>query len=252
MFERFTAESRRVVVHAQEEARLLGHDHVGSEHILLGLMIDDEGLAARALVATGITLEAVRERVSTAASSTAAGGTKASGDTRASADAGASAGRGRAAPLPFTPRAKKILERSLREALRLGSNDIGNEHILLGLLGEPEGAGIAALAYLGVLPLELRRRVLKEISGAAAAGSPARARTTIAEERPWTLPPERVGVVRIGADAVAGLRILLESIDRRLAATEAHLALIEAHLGIKAPAEPKPDGGTGEAPAQEA
>jgi len=252
MFERFTAESRRAVVHAQEEARLLGHDHVGSEHILLGLMSDDEGLACRVLAAAGVTLPAARRRVAEAhgtgttagpesSGSTGSSGSTASSGTEAPGGTEAPARRDPAAPLPFTPSAKKILEWSLRESLRQGSSyGIGTEHILLGLLSEPGGAGVAVLAGLGVAPHDVRWRVLGEISSAATAGPPSR--TVVAAERSLGQPPTRV--VRLGAEALAGVRRTLESIDRRLAA-------IEAHLGIEPGPEREPDPGTGEAPAEE-
>src|ERR1051325_4300664 len=110
MFERFTDRARRVVVLAQEEARMLSHNYIGTEHILLGLIHEGEGVAAKALESLGISLEAVRAQVE------------------------APSGH-----IPFTPRAKKVLELSLREALQLGHNYIGTEHILLGLIREGEG-----------------------------------------------------------------------------------------------------------------
>ena len=118
MFERFTDRARRVVVLAQEEARMLRHDHIGTEHILLGLIRGGEGVAAEALESLGISLEAVRQQV------------------------GEITGQGQQAPsghIPFTPRAAKVLELSLREALQLGHNAIGTEHVLLGLIREGEG-----------------------------------------------------------------------------------------------------------------
>src|SRR3990170_2789791 len=118
MFERFTDRARRVVVLAQEEARMLNHNYIGTEHILLGLIHEGEGVAAKALESLGISLEGVRQQVEEII------------------------GQGQQAPsghIPFTPRAKKVLELSLREALQLGHNYIGTEHILLGLIRE--GAG---------------------------------------------------------------------------------------------------------------
>ena len=111
MFERFTDRARRVVVLAQEEARLLNHSYIGTEHILLGLIHEGEGVAAKALESLGISLEAVRSQVEEIIGQ---GGSSPSGH------------------IPFTPRAKKVLELSLREALQLGHNYIGTEHILLG------------------------------------------------------------------------------------------------------------------------
>jgi hypothetical protein len=128
MFERFTDRARRVVVLAQEEARLLNHDYIGTEHILLGLIQEGDGVAARALESLGISLDAVRARVEDII------------------------GRGDEHPpshIPFTPRAKKVLELSLREALQLGHNYIGTEHILLGLIREGEGVAAQVLVELG-------------------------------------------------------------------------------------------------------
>ena len=128
MFERFTDRARRVVVLAEEEARMLHHDYIGTEHILLGLIREGEGVAAKALESLGISQEAVRQQVE------------------------AIIGQGQHAPsghIPFTPRAKKVLELSLREALQLGHNYIGTEHILLGLVREGEGAAAQVLVKLG-------------------------------------------------------------------------------------------------------
>ena len=123
MFERFTDRARRVVVLAQEEARLLNHSYIGTEHILLGLIHEGEGVAAKALESLGISLEAVRNQVQDIIGQ---GGSSPSGH------------------IPFTPRAKKVLELSLREALQLGHNYIGTEHILLGLIREGELRQVAA------------------------------------------------------------------------------------------------------------
>ena len=120
MFERFTDRARRVVVLAQEEARLLNHNYIGTEHILLGLIHEGEGVAAKALESLGISLEAVRSQVEEIIGQ---GGSSPSGH------------------IPFTPRAKKVLELSLREALQLGHNYIGTEHILLALLELEDGDG---------------------------------------------------------------------------------------------------------------
>jgi ATP-dependent Clp protease ATP-binding subunit ClpC len=118
VFERFTDRARRVLVLAQEEARLLNHSFIGTEHILLGLIHEGEGVAAKALESLGISLEAVREKVE---ETIGMAGTAPSGSP------------------PFTPRAKKVLELSLREALQLGHSYIGTEHMLLGLVREGEG-----------------------------------------------------------------------------------------------------------------
>jgi len=128
MFERFTDQARRVVVMAQEEARLLGHGHIGTEHILLGLLAEGDGLAAQALATLEISLDAAREQVAEII------------------------GEGTGQPsghIPFTPRTKKVLELSLREAQRLGDSYIGTEHILLGMAREGEGVGVQVMDRLG-------------------------------------------------------------------------------------------------------
>ena len=144
MFERFTDRARRVVVLAQEEARMLNHNYIGTEHILLGLIHEGEGVAAKALEAMGISLEAVRSQVEEII------------------------GQGQQAPsghIPFTPRAKKVLELSLREALQLGHNYIGTEHILLGLIREGEGVAAQVLVKLGADLNRVRQQVIQLLSG---------------------------------------------------------------------------------------
>ncbi len=144
MFERFTDRARRVVVLAQEEARMLNHNYIGTEHILLGLIHEGEGVAAKALESLGISLEAVRSQVEEII------------------------GQGQQAPsghIPFTPRAKKVLELSLREALQLGHNYIGTEHILLGLIREGEGVAAQVLAKLGADLARVRQQVIQLLSG---------------------------------------------------------------------------------------
>jgi ATP-dependent Clp protease ATP-binding subunit ClpC len=158
MFERFTDRARQVLVLAQEEARLLDHHFIGTEHILLGLLDEREGVAARALVSFGFTEEAVREGVREAKGP---GGSSITGSP------------------PFTPRAKAVLELSLREALQLHDQHIGTEHLLLGLIREGEGAGVQVLVGLGGDLARIRQRVLDLLSkgeadeppGAARAGS---------------------------------------------------------------------------------
>ena len=144
MFERFTDRARRVVVLAQEEARLLNHNYIGTEHILLGLIHEGEGVAAKALESMGISLDAVRGQVEEII------------------------GQGQQAPsghIPFTPRAKKVLELSLREALQLGHNYIGTEHILLGLIREGEGVAAQVLVKLGADLNRVRQQVIQLLSG---------------------------------------------------------------------------------------
>ena len=156
MFERFTDRARRVVVLAQEEARMLSHNYIGTEHILLGLIHEGEGVAAKALESLGISLEAVRAQVEEII------------------------GQGQQAPsghIPFTPRAKKVLELSLREALQLGHNYIGTEHILLGLIREGEGVAAQVLVKLGADLNRVRQQVIQLLSGyqgkeTATAGAP--------------------------------------------------------------------------------
>jgi len=157
MFERFTDRARRVVVLAQEEARMLNHNYIGTEHILLGLVREGEGVAAKSLESLGISLEAVRQQVEEII------------------------GQGQQAPsghIPFTPRAKKVLELSLREALQLGHNYIGTEHILLGLIREGEGVAAQVLVKLGADLNRVRQQVIQLLSGyqgkePATAGAPA-------------------------------------------------------------------------------
>jgi ATP-dependent Clp protease ATP-binding subunit ClpA len=143
MFERFTDRARRVVVFAQEDARLLDHNYIGTEHILLGLLREPEGIAARALSSLGIQAETVRARVEEVV------------------------GRGKKAPtghIPFTPRAKKVLELSLREALAFGHNYIGTEHILLGLIREGDGVAAKVLVQLGA-DLDRVRQAVVDLLG---------------------------------------------------------------------------------------
>ena len=144
MFERFTDRARRVVVLAQEEARMLNHNYIGTEHILLGLIHEGEGVAAKALESLGIALEGVRQQVEEII------------------------GQGQQAPsghIPFTPRAKKVLELSLREALQLGHSYIGTEHILLGLIREGEGVAAQVLVKLGADLNRVRQQALQLLSG---------------------------------------------------------------------------------------
>ena len=146
MFERFTDRARRVVVLAQEEARLLNHNYIGTEHILLGLIHEGEGVAAKALESLDISLEQARAQVEEIIGN---GGTAPSGH------------------IPFTPRAKKVLELSLREALQLGHNYIGTEHILLGLIREGEGVAAQVLESLGAELSRVRQQVVQVLSGYA-------------------------------------------------------------------------------------
>jgi len=188
MFERFTERARRVVVFAQEEATELNHSYIGTEHLLLGLMRDSSGIAAQALQQLDIGQDAVRERVIEII------------------------GRGQRAPsghIPFTPRAKKVLELSLREALQLNHNYIGTEHILLGLVRE--GEGVAAQ-----VPTKL-------------AGSLSRVRDKVIELAPAGTGegPELSSQFRR-----SGRRGPLDELMRRLEAIDARLGAVERHLGL--------------------
>jgi hypothetical protein len=186
MFERFTDRARRVVVLAQDEARLLRHNYIGTEHILLGLVAEGDGVAARALESLEIRLDVVRQQVEEIIG---VGKKELSGH------------------IPFTPRAKKVLELSLREALQLGHNYIGTEHILLGLIREGEGVAAQVLVRLGADLNVVRRTV---ISLAARAG------------------PEP-DVPRVPARARTGPR---GDIFAELSAIAARLTVIEERLGI--------------------
>jgi ATP-dependent Clp protease ATP-binding subunit ClpA len=201
MFERFTDRARRVVVLAQQEAQLLNHSYIGTEHLLLGLLADGGGIAAQALESLGVTLEAAQQQV------------------REIIGEGEQPQQGH---IPFTPRAKKVLELSLREALNLGDDHIGTEHLLLGLLEEADGVGAQVVARLGASRRAVRDKVI-ELTGAVP--DPA-----ALEAGSWTRS------VRIRADALNEVRELLASVDRRLSA-------IERHLGIAAaagePADPQ-------------
>jgi hypothetical protein len=205
MFQRFTDRARRVVVLAQEEARHLNHNYIGTEHILLGLIHEGEGVAAKALESLGISLEAVRDQVKEVI------------------------GRGVEAPtghIPFTPRAKKVLELSLREALQLGHNYIGTEHILLGLLREGEGIAAQVLVELGAGLDRVRQQVVHLLSGYPGGVPPEQ--VAAAASRPPVAPvaagpgfyaegepPELVRVVPLAREVAAesGLRVVLISLE---------------------------------------
>jgi ATP-dependent Clp protease ATP-binding subunit ClpA len=219
MFEKFTERARQVIVLAQEEARMLNHDYIGTEHLLLGLIHEGEGVAARALESLGISLEDVRQNVEEII------------------------GRGQETPsghIPFTPRAKKVLELSLRESQHLGHDYIGTEHILLGLIREGEGVAAQVLVKLGADRSRVRQQVLqllgergREEAGEQEAGGQPEAAGGWAGDEPE--------VRFVGAPAqMAEILNRLRSIDTRLAA-------VERHLGLRV-REPGPAGG--EAPAR--
>ena len=158
MFERFTDRARRVVVLAQEEARMLNHDYIGSEHILLALIHEDGGVAAQALGSLGVTEEAARQQVEEII------------------------GRGQQDPphghIPFTPRAKKVLQLSMREAIALGHAYIGTEHILLGLVREDDGVAVRVLNGLDVDPNRVRQQVIQRVSARRVQEEPGTGRAT--------------------------------------------------------------------------
>jgi hypothetical protein len=207
MFERFTDRARRVVVLAQEEARLLNHNYIGTEHILLGLIHEGQGVAAKALETLGISLEAVRGEV------------------------GEIIGQGDQAPsahIPFTPRAKKVLELSLREALELGHNYIGTEHILLGLVREGQGVAAQVLVKQGAGLEQVRQAVVQLLSGYVGPSGPGgplgqvrlsqRAAAAMVAGGPGVYrdePAELVRVVPLAREVFqgAGVRVVLISLE---------------------------------------
>jgi len=196
MFERFTNRARRVVVLAQEEARMLNHNYIGTEHLLLGLIHEGQGVAAQALESMGISLEAVRERVEQVI------------------------GKGVEAPsehIPFTPRAKKVMELSLREALQLSHNYIGTEHLLLGLIREGEGVAADVLVRLGADLSRVRQQVIQLL------GRPAE---EAAEER--------------GPETSLSRHSMVEEVRAALSSIADRLTAIEHHLGLREdPADPQ-------------
>ncbi len=189
MFERFTDRARRVVVLAQEEARMLNHNYIGTEHILLGLIHEGEGVAAKALESLGISLEAVRQQVEEII------------------------GQGQEAPsghIPFTPRAKKVLELSLRESRQLGHDYIGTEHILLGLIREGEGVAAQVLVKLGADLNRVRQRVIELLQGYRGEAEPAASAAVPAGTR------AAAGIIaaRLDAIGVAAVRCRAAHRDR--------------------------------------
>jgi ATP-dependent Clp protease ATP-binding subunit ClpC len=205
MFERFTERARRVVVLAQEESRLLSHNYIGTEHLLLGLLAEQEGVAARALESLNVTLTAAREQVIEIIGP------------------GQQQQHGH---IPFTPRAKKILELSLREALTTGSEVIDTQHLLLGLIDEGDGVGAQILQRLGATTQAVREAVTT-----LADSEPAAEATEAPGPQPRAVSMTRQ--LRIRPDALVEVKDLLASIDRRLSA-------IERHLGIDAGREEPP------------
>jgi ATP-dependent Clp protease ATP-binding subunit ClpA len=228
MFERFTERARRVVVLAQDEAMMLSHNYIGTEHILLGLIHEHDGVAARVIEAAGISLATARTEVETII------------------------GRGGEAPsghIPFTPRAKKVLELSLREALELKKSYIGTEHLLLGLIREGHGVGAQILERLGPGASALRQQVIEQAR--ITPPDPIYGGQDEAEDAgfwSWPAAAARGPMIRVQPAAITELRDLLASIDRRLASVDGRLASIdrrlagiERRLGISGeePAEPE-------------
>jgi ATP-dependent Clp protease ATP-binding subunit ClpC len=229
MFERFTESSRRVVVLAQEEARMLDHNYIGTEHLLLGLIHERDGIAGQAIDSTGLTLDAARAEIERMI------------------------GRGASAPsghIPFTARAKKVLELALREALALKKSYIGPEHILLGLIREGDGVGAQILERLAA-PLPVLRAQVIELT-ATEATAPGQDEPLGAEWLPAGSPGAEAGFRRRArvafsdaaeAQMVRGLvigefRETLASLGETLATLDRRLATIERQLGI---AEDEPE-----------
>jgi ATP-dependent Clp protease ATP-binding subunit ClpA len=192
MYERFTDRARRVVALAEDEARRLNHNHIGTEHILLGLIHEDDGVAAQTLESLGVSLAAVRQQVEMII------------------------GQGREAPrgrIPYTPRARKALELSLREALQLGHHHIGTEHILLGLVREGKGAAAQMLVKLGADLNRVRQQVIQllDAQGAEQAG--------------------RTPALRLLSPAGGGERKLLSEVLGRVELIDSRLSAVEWHVG---------------------
>ncbi len=212
MFQRFTDRARRVVVLAQEEASRLKHNYIGTEHILLGLIREGEGVAAEALKSLGISLDPVRQQVEEII------------------------GRGQEAPqghIPFTPRAKKVLELSLRESKQLGHDYIGTEHILLGLIREGDGVAAKVLVKLGADRKRVRQQVIQLLHGRAAEqpGPGAEVRAEMAGQRAGIGPDtsdldEQIEVARAEKEAAVEAQDFEQAVAKR--DREKHLLAIKA------------------------
>jgi ATP-dependent Clp protease ATP-binding subunit ClpA len=188
MFERFTDRSRRVVVLAQEEARMLNHNQIGNEHLLIALIREGGGVAAQALESLGITEEAARQQVE---------------EITGPAEPGPQPGH-----IPFTPRAKKTLQLSMREAIALGHAYIGTEHILLGLVRADDGVAVRVLNGLGADPNRVRQQVIQRVSARRV------------QEEPGT-----------GRAAGRGKRKLLSELRSRLDSLDWRLSVLEQRVG---------------------
>jgi ATP-dependent Clp protease ATP-binding subunit ClpC len=199
MFEKFTDRARRVVVLAQEEARMLNHDYIGTEHILLGLIHEGEGVAAEALNGIGISLEQVRQQVE-----------EIIGTGR----------RPSTEQIPFTPRAKKVMELSLREALQLGHNYIGTEHILLGLIREGKGVAAQVLQKLGADLDRVRREVNQLVSAPAGEETVTRFPTEEPMTPPFVAYTKVLGEIGEILSTLRDIAQRVERIERHLSRTE--------------------------------
>jgi ATP-dependent Clp protease ATP-binding subunit ClpA len=212
MFERFTSQSRRAVVFAQEEAASLDHNYIGTEHLLLGLLHEGKGAAGRALASADIALAPAQGEVEVII------------------------GRGQQAPsghIPFTPRAKKCLELSLRASLELGHHYIGTGHLLLGLISEGHGVAITVLDRLGANLDQLRERVILEL-----------------EAEPETEPEDPGHVLGAGRQVKIARRQQIrwpsqDAIQARLEKIDERLSAVERHLGI-VHEDPEPGGDSGD------
>jgi ATP-dependent Clp protease ATP-binding subunit ClpA len=193
MFERFTDRARQVTVLAQEEARRLNHNYIGTEHLLLGLIREGEGVAAKTLESLGISLQAVRQQVEQII------------------------GHGQQAPaghIPFTPRAKKVMELSLREALQLGHKYVGTEHILLGVIRDGEGPAAQVLANLGGDLNRVRQQVIQVLHGHQGENGPGSVRAALRSGK-----------------AGRGKRRLLSQLLDRFDSMESRLSALERRVG---------------------
>src|SRR4051794_24549116 len=219
MFERFTERARQVVVLAQEEARTLKHNYIGTEHILLGLLREEEGLAARVLESLDITVERVRAQVVRIVGS---------GEEVTSGQ------------IPFTPRAKKVLELALREALSLGHNYIGTEHILLGLVRENEGVAARILLDFDADSEKIRNEVIRMLSGPG--GRPQQASgggaTSAQEAKKSSKPLDQFGrnLTKLAAegklDPVVGREVEIERIMQILSRRTKNNPVLIGELGV--------------------
>jgi ATP-dependent Clp protease ATP-binding subunit ClpA len=194
MFERFTDRARRVVVLAQEEARMLNHNYIGTEHLLIGLIREDRGVAGKGLESLGISVDAVRQQVEEMI------------------------GMGEQAPsghVPFTPRAKKVLELSLREALQLGHDYIGPGHIMLGLIREGDGVAAQVLVRLGADLNQVRQQVIQRLHGFQGEDEPGSIRVV---QRPGLLSRIDAMERRLSAlEQRVGTRLDVQELDREIA-----------------------------------